>query len=551
MPNLWKPEPQLLQSLIQSVPGILASQKPNGQFGTEPWICHDQQVVLPLAAAWSLEGSPFCRDCRVLDAIVRGGDALIDAQDEQGMWTFRKKDHSTWGQILMPWTYSRWIRAYQIVREAMPEEARRRWDKGLLLGFEGISRTCLGRVHNIPTHHAMALYCAGIVFGRQDWKTQAQQFMQSVVEKQSPHGWWSEHLGPVVAYNFVYSDALGVYHAQSGDGRVMEALERAARFHASYTYPDGSAVETVDERNPYHAGLGLGNPGFSYSAPGRGYLQQQHALYLQSGRSFDADYAASMLLYAGQGETEPTAAGRDNYVHRMGDDALVLRCRPWFISLSAFVCEPPQNRWVQDRQNLCSVFHDAVGLVIGGGNTKLQPLWSNFTVGDVSCLRHTPGDAEPDLRPRLALIHVPGKATIETQNHQATLTLQYAEETCRIRVQPAGDRKLCLVCEATTRSGRTVEGHITLLPHLDKKLTLSSGTQVQLKDERLDVTGLEWVEHAGWRLSLPAGSRLLWPVLPHNPYRKGGEAMVDEARLVVVLPFSVAVERHELALEVR
>jgi hypothetical protein len=39
--------------------------------------------------------------------------------------------------------------------------------------------------------------------------------------------------------------------------------------------------------------------------------------------------------------------------------------------------------------------------------------------------------------------------------------------------------------------------------------------------------------------------------LPHNPYRKGGEAMVDEARLVVVLPFSVAVERHELALEVR
>jgi hypothetical protein len=96
-----------------------------------------------------------------------------------------------------------------------------------------------------------------------------------------------------------------------------------------------------------------------------------------------------------------------------------------------------------------------------------------------------------------------------------------------------------------------VEGHITLLPHLDKKLTLSSGTQVQLKDERLDVTGLEWVEHAGWRLSLPAGSRLLWPVLPHNPYRKGGEAMVDEARLVVVLPFSVAVERHELALEVR
>ena len=150
MGEVWKREPELLESLVYAVPNILSSQKANGQFGTEPWICRDQNLVFPLAAAWALEGSRYRHDPTVLDAIVRGGDALIDAQDEQGMWTFRKKDHSTWGQILMPWTYSRWIRAYELVRDAMPDDARDRWEQGLLLGFEGISRTALHRVHNIP-----------------------------------------------------------------------------------------------------------------------------------------------------------------------------------------------------------------------------------------------------------------------------------------------------------------------------------------------------------------------------------------------------------------
>ena len=133
MSQIWKPEPQLLESLVSAVPDILSSQKENGQFGTEPWVCRDQNVLFPLSTAWALEQSLYHHTPEVLNAIVRGGDALIEAQDEQGMWTFRKKDHSTWGQILMPWTYSRWIRAYRLVRDAMPYDARARWEQALLL----------------------------------------------------------------------------------------------------------------------------------------------------------------------------------------------------------------------------------------------------------------------------------------------------------------------------------------------------------------------------------------------------------------------------------
>ena len=53
MDNLWAPEPQLVADLDEAVPAILATQKDNGQFGTEPWISTDQNVLLSLAAAWS------------------------------------------------------------------------------------------------------------------------------------------------------------------------------------------------------------------------------------------------------------------------------------------------------------------------------------------------------------------------------------------------------------------------------------------------------------------------------------------------------------------
>ena len=45
MAKVWEPEPELLESLDAGNPGILGTQKENGQFGTEPWISTDQYVM--------------------------------------------------------------------------------------------------------------------------------------------------------------------------------------------------------------------------------------------------------------------------------------------------------------------------------------------------------------------------------------------------------------------------------------------------------------------------------------------------------------------------
>jgi len=554
----WDLRAAFLADLVDAVEGILASQDPKtGRFGTQPWICRDQNVLLPLAAAWHIEDdrNRWHHDAKLLEAIMAGGDALVDDQDKDGKWTFRKKDHSTWGQIYMPWTYSRWVRAYLLIKEAMPADRRAKWEKGLIKGFEGISKTCLGRVHNIPCHHAMGLYAAGLAFGRDDWKKQAAEFMAKVVAKQSRDGWWSEHVGPVVAYNFVYTDGLGAYHALSGDRSVLETLQRAATFHANMTYPNGAKVETVDERNPYHAGVTLGTVGFSMTPEGRGYLMQQYALYKQGKRkSVSADHAASFLLYGKTGKAMPTAAGRDEHAWTSQDGKIVvLRRKPWFVVASGYTAKVPTSRWIQDRQNVVSVFHDKLGLIVGGGNTKLQPYWSNFTVGDPSLLKHRAGDTTPKFIPPPGLAHVPTSAAVQVDGDTVEVSLRYGKVPCQIGATCIDAKTVRITYQCTGPWDRPVEGHVTLLPHLKKKVTAAGGESAKLGSQAFEWSGKRlggWVEHVGWRLTVPSGARLLWPKLPHNPYKKAGEASPGAGRIVLAFTLAQDQPQCEMTLSV-
>jgi len=401
----WPPRQYLIESLVDDVPGYLRAYHPEtGRFGTEPWVCGDQNVIFPLAVAWSLEdpANPYYRSAEVLAAIAGGGEALVDAQDDAGRWRFDKKDGSYWGQIHMPWTYSRWIRAYQLVRDALPAESRAKWEQGLQLGFKVMAQYYPeSAVHNIPLHRAMALYIAGECFDNADWRERARQFMPKAVAEQDPVGFWSEHSGPVIGYNYVYVEALGVYYAHSQDPAVLEALRRSAHFHSAVLLPNGSSVAAIDERQVYHSGVDLGNVGFSFTPEGRGFLVSQLATYnTPERRLIGGDYAASMLLDASAGEVvRPGEIGEGGVVVLGESDALIRRGDPWSWCLSAYTAEVSDSRWIQDRHNLIDLFHGELGMIAGGGNTKVQPYWSTFTVGDPSLLAHTSGDENPDFSP--------------------------------------------------------------------------------------------------------------------------------------------------------
>jgi hypothetical protein len=538
-----------LEDLVGQVPEILTSQDTKtGRFGSGIWIVTDQNVILALAAAWSTPsvGNRYYHDPKVLEAIMAGGDALIDDADASGKWLFRKKDGSTWGMIYMPWIYSRWIRAYGIVRDAMPPARRVRWEKALRLGYAGISRELeKARLVNIPAHHAMGLYFAGQLFDEPAWKKQAANFLHRIVAEQHADGYWSEHVGPVVLYNTVYCDALAAYLTASGDEAVIPALQKATTFHAHFTYPDGTMVETIDERNPHLEQLWLPNAGFTYSPEGRTYTARLIRLYR---KPLPADAAALLLLHGKEGAGLASDPLESNFDFVLGKgDAGIRREGPWFLAVSALTAAQSKVRWIQDRQNFFSVYHDRAGLILGGGNTKLQPRWSTFTFGDVNLLRHRAGDEKPEFAPGPGLVHIPNSARL-LDGKQCGAELDYGGKRGTVRLKTSGQNRL----EIFYSGDRAMTAHLQLLPRMGKELVAATG-----KRQLLDATPLrwtaadagEWIELNGVRLQLPKDATVVWPALPHDPYKKDGRAEPGQGRIVIDIPLAAGQAR--VAVEIR
>lgn len=536
----------LARQLIEQVPRLLKSFDPaTGHFGGGIWVVNDQHPMYPLAVAYALEraDNPHYKSAALLEAVMKAGDALIADADADGRWEFRKKDGSTWGRIHMPWTYSRWVRAFALIEDDMPAERRGQWAQALALGYGRIAESALGRVHNIPSHHAMGLYIAGKTLDRPEWCDQAAGFLRRVAAEQHEGGYWSEGEGPVVAYNFVYADALGTYYALSHDAEVLAALERAAVFHLRFTYPNGARVETIDERNPYEPGVNAGNVGFTFTAEGRAYLQRQWSRCETD--ALDADLIASLLLYGVEGPVAIEAETAGPFVLTEGGmpRAATLRQGPWFLCVSAYYSPVPNSRWLQDRQNLLSVYHERAGLILGGGNTKLQPAWSTFTVGDPSLLRHEPGDTSPDFEPKGELYHVPGSATLVLEPALG-LDLKYGAEECRVRVAVLDAKRLGIQLDVTVDSGLPVAAHLTLLPHLGESLRTDGGQEMVLSEVPFDWAGPELgrgLAYAGCHFELPGSASVHWPAKRHNPYAKDGAASLEDHRIELRIPFD---EKH-------
>jgi hypothetical protein len=544
-----------LRRLVKDVPKILESQDPKtGRFGSGIWIVNDQHAIYPLAAAWATRRdgveNPYYHDPKVLDAIMLGGDALIAAQKPNGQWLFQKKDGSTWGDIYMPWTYSRWIRAFALVKDAMPPDRRAKWEKALTLGYEGILKTELTKpVQNIPAHDAMGLYLAGKVFDKPAWCDASAAYMKKVVGEESPDGFWSEHVGPVINYGFVYVDAVGTYYGMSHDESVLPALTRTASFHAHFTYPDGTPVETVDERNAYERSVSVPNVGFTFSPIGRGFIQHQMELKRKTkSLTISPDNLASFLLFGEEGSTEsvdsvakPQAGDRGAQRYVTSDGlACTVRRGPWFVVMSAYHGEPGKTRWIQDRQNFVSLFHDDCGLILGGGNTKLQPLWSTFTVGDTKLLSHKPGDENPNFSPRAGLVHVPTDAKLLAKDD--AIELDYGGVRCSVTIDVSDPHRARLTYSVDSPTAdKPVEAHLTLIPQLGKPWRSASGEHGTLNEQPLELKpggAGAWFEHNGCRISIPKNASVTWPVLPHNPYTKDGHAEPKEGRIVITIPLT-------------
>ena len=65
---------------------------------------------------------------------------------------------------------------------------------------------------------------------------------------------------------------------------------------------------------------------------------------------------------------------------------------------------------------------------------------------------------------------------------------------------------------------------------------------------RVKTDGLTTVAHRGWRIHIPKGAELVYPVKPFNPYHPDGEAKPEQYRAMIHLPLD-DVREYEMTIE--
>ena len=190
--------------------------------------------------------------------------------------------------------------------------------------------------------------------------------------------------------------------------------------------------------------------------------------------------------------------------------------------MSGFTAPTTRNRWGLDRQNFISVWHEGVGLIIGGGNSKGQSEWSNFIFPRSGRLAYIPSSGE--VRENL-------------------LVLSYEDKKASLEVSPESKKELkikaALLDPASTAAGQ-------LLLHLKAGNTCktAAGGVLSLSDRSIEIRAEDaggWVEFEGWHINLPAGSKINFPSYPFDPDDRQGRATLNQARGILSFPLNPSV----------
>lgn len=495
------------------------------------WGLNCQHIMLPMAVLLLKDhpGNRFYRDEACYEMACRACDALRDFQYPDGKWEFVKVDGSRWGPYYLPWGFYYWLETYRNLRPMLDDKRRTYWEDGLQLAFSGIREELeqVKEVHNIPAWQAIGLHRASQLFGRPEWKQSADRIIRMTVDGQEPEGYWLEHFGPTPFYNLIYTNALGLYYYHGGSVDVLPVLERAAAFHNLFTYPDGTAVETIDGRfkyvrHPNPEGLlpFLPIPG------GRRYVNYVVKQAIAQNAGWINACFAETLYYWDADVARPDAPAliECERIEARSAGALVVKEGGWYVCLSGFTSPNVESRWGLDRNSFIGVWNERTRLLIGGGNSKGQKEWSTFE------LRTADGRS----------ICTPNAGSVCAERR--TVVLGYESRTLEIALNAIEPGELRLQASAGLQDG---DAGIWRLPI---RLQLNGGTlessvapalQVTETDIRLDAeSGEHWLRQGNWELRFSGPFRFEWPSYPFNPYAADGAADISYAIAVLSLPFA-------------
>lgn len=459
------------------------------------------------------------RDPGMLKLAVRIGDVLLAAHDD-GTYSKRGDHHRD--------TYM-WLEAFRLLERDLDPARRDRWRRAIGENLEYLVKNVAVRLdypwYQAPfigtstNHYALwtsTLYLGGKVLGRPEWEKMAATALRRLAVEQSPDGFWGEHsnAGPTSNYDYLTATGVALYYEHSGDPAALEALRRSVEFHKHYVWPNGITVETLDDRNRHGYVSMWGSFGFSHTPEGRrlaGFLLSRYPAGRLSlellGRM------AQNALYYHEGPSASIPLDRPAFSHRMKSAPAGIRKNgPWFVCLSGIIdTQAPASRFFLDRQAHVAVFHEKLGQIVVGSNSKRQPELATF-------VEQVAGQT----------VHMPMSSRLRIDDAGDSLALAYNTFFARIgsRIGDSVEMSVEIVPK-----GRPAEAAFALQLRLHPGETLETGAghQVTVGAEPFDLPLEGALRHHGWEIRTGPEVRLRWPVYPFNPYADGPEKSIDHA----------------------
>jgi len=373
-----------------------------------------------------------------------------------------------------------------------------------------------------------------------EWVKLAREEFKNILRTQNPDGYWAEHHGPVNSYNRVTMHGVGIYYALTGDPEALEAMRRAKNFTLGFTYPDGSLVSVIDERNRYSPGISAdwGLMALSHFPDGRRFNRLMTSKLLEKLEKGESGHNLSFLSlsrilddlkYSANRSAEESTVPQEleSYEARLMSGALLMRRGSWVVCVSGIISPPWEgNRFFLDRYTYLEVWHEKVGLLLGGGNTKRQP--------QIATLLMEPSHGALDFWPQ--------ESRITTSGDSLQLELRFQKFRARMKVSIIDNQTLRIKSDFIETTPPILwpnryECNLQVQIKAGQNITTRSGEKTVLSSNRIELLEEQVgpsLESQFWRLEVPDGkTSFRFPFLPFYNYNIDGIGSTSTAVAVL------------------
>jgi len=196
----------------------------------------------------------------------------------------------------------------------------------------------------------------------------------------------------------------------------------------------------------------------------------------------------------------------------------IRKTSPWVVALSGIIdTQAINSQFYLDRQAHLSVYHEKLGPIISGANSKRQPELATFSeklMGQV--------------------VHMPLSSRLQMSDKQDRLSLAFNTFFSDLYIPRPTNDELSIRFVISGRGTPAEEPRVTLQLCMKAGETLETGAgrKFTLSADRIELQAADiggWIRHHGWKMKVDPTARLIWPVYPHNPYANAPETNIEYA----------------------